>query len=243
MGFARGGVIGGRGAYAQRRGGAVAPRNVTNAAGGGGGDVELNSAPSSLGGGEANLTNFTVESVSFNSNARSHSAPNNKDGTLTIRDADGKLHTSIGVSSGSTRVTYEFAGGFALKFENLKSGGFKGQNAADVKAYNGIVKENQKYMARPLTSNRSIAVKLNGRTKNVQVIAVERAVPIKREMTSSERRTISNLYHRVVSNGGRYISDTALPGEGDGGRGHNVFVVERKGKLSLKFVDYSLGFR
>lgn len=194
----------------------------------------------STAGGAPDLSTFEVVDISHN--LKGWREPNTTDGQLTIRDANGVEHKSIQVSSGSTRVTYEFEN-FALKFENLTEGAYKGQNKVDERAYNGIVAANKQYIARPLTPNRDMNISINGRMKKVEVIAVERAIPIKREMTAGERSRLFKLYNSVVENGGNRIADVAFPSPGDGGRGHNVYVVERGGNLTLKFIDIALAYR
>lgn len=239
--------MGGRGAklnrtnpYGSGTKAALAKAGVAISAGGGGAEAPEVSMLSTAGG-APDLSTFQV--VKMSHNLKKWSDPNTKDGSLTVKDANGVTHKSIQVSSGSTRVTFEFKD-FALKFENLTEGAYKGQNKVDVKAFEGIVGGNKKYIARPLTENRTMTINLKGIPKKVEVIAVERAVPLKREMTATERTAMYKLYSKVRNNGGNAIADVGFPSPGQGGRGHNVYVVEGKGgKLSLKFIDIALGYR
>ena len=225
--------MGGRGTFAVRRnfnaGGGVVKGNITGA---GGGEVEVDGSKGITAGGEyPNLKTYDI--VSFNHVSDSS-------GKMTIRDADGKLHTSVAVSSGSTRTTYEFSN-FVLKFEGLKVGGFPGQNEVDWKAYNGINKNNREYVTRLLTENRSVKVEVGGKLKTVQIIAAERAVPLKGNVPEKEYTALYKTYENVLRNtGGKRLNDIGFPNQKGDGRGHNIYFVKgRGGKRSFKIFDYA----
>ncbi len=233
--------MGGRGAWAQRnklgRGDAA---KVLNTAGGGKDEIVFkNPAIGASGSGLADVGDLSkIEVVSMTWKGSTHSPASNNNGKLVIRDAKGNLHESTFSSAGSARITYEFKD-FVLKFEGFHSNSNQGQNAKEVKAYNSLPKAGKRYVPAPLTGNKTVNIMYNGRVKEGNMIALERATPLARKLTDREYRSVRKVFKVFERNKGNFITDLRLPGiDNKTGVGHNVFIVTGKnGRPSFKAVD------
>ncbi len=224
--------MGGRGQYAERRrlgGDVVNSFNSAAIGGGGGGDGDAE-VSMSAGGDAPNLSSYQIVDFNF---------VNDRTGNMTIKDADGKLHTSNIVESGSTRSTFLFDS-FVMKFEGLIPAGVPGQNEADLRAYNSVVKENREFFTKLLTKNVSMNVKVAGVNRKVQVIAAERAVPATRLPTPAEYSKMEGKFIQVMQNKGKGLDDVSFPSPlNREGKGHNVRFVEKSGKMTFQIYDYA----
>lgn len=239
--------MGGRGAKARRTVpyGANTKRELNNIGVGGGAFAPK--VRSAAGGGDSIDTPLgKMEVVSFSHNGSKWRAPNKNDGQLVLRDSKGKEYRSIQVGTGSTRATYEFKD-FALKFEGVVKGGYAGQNSKDVKAYNNLHPRLKQYAARPLSSNQTVTLKVNGSMKKVQVIAVERIQPYTGKISERQYAQLKRQYDRLVHGKrknrvyGKGIHDLQFP-DREGKNGYNVYFAKKKnGKLILKAYDIPLG--
>lgn len=237
--------MGGRGAWAQRqlKGGGAALTGTRGTAGGGGGansaQVRMTDSRAASGSGAADVGDLSkIQVVEMKWNGRTHNPANNTDGKLVIRDSKGNLHQSTRSSAGSARITFEFKD-FVLKFEGFHSNDNAGQNKNEIKAFNALPKAAQRYAPKPLADNRQVTVAYNGRNVKGNMIAMEKATPLARQLTEREYRSVRKVFRVFERNKGRKITDLRLPDRyNKDGVGHNVFIVMGKnGRPTFKAVD------
>lgn len=239
--------MGGRGAFAQRRAGVVAPRrNVKLASGGGGGatkDDAVNFINKSTANGDfPKLANFSqkknVVDFSFDQFG--------KGGTIKIKDDNGRIFEGKFEGAGASRSTYSFKEGFVMKFDGLNGHPYGQQNREEVKAYKTLAPSVRSRVPKMVQAFNDVRVtNSSGTTRKVDILIMTRAKGGHDTGVKANSRQGARLEKRI----NQYISGMRKRGVNDmsvhtNGKGnielHNIYYNAGAGKR-LTLVDVGIG--
>lgn len=232
MGFARGGIIGGRGLWAQRRrvGGVVLSKiDAAISAGGGGAAAERN--VTARGGELPDIANFSQKNiVSFDFEMA-------KASTLTIKDDKGKIFEGKFEGAGASRVTYSFKEGFVIKFDGLQGSNY--QNKGEVDAYKTLKPYLKKRVPKLLASYSDVKIKTNANNPyTADIVLLTKAAGSHdtgiKDNTPKGRQLYKRLtqYVRILRDRGQ--RDFAIFQNNQGNIYlHNIYRNPKNGKLTI----------
>lgn len=207
--------MGGRGAKMSRNTNPYSKRPLTKGAGGGtvaaggGGNAALSEAVGTASFPQIKKFDAEKHIVSFNYKL-------NSTGRITIKDDTGRIFKGVYEGHGASRDTFGFKEGFVIKFDGLKSGGFRPgqQTKEEVKVYKNI----NKALVRPAGKS-STGVSFKQKSRVPDLVAAHFNKTIK--LPSGEVRT------------GVAVS---IMSKAKGGHDTGILASSKKGKQLIKRV-------